>query len=322
MTEKKIIAVVGATGLQGGGLMRAILDDPDGPFVARAITRNPDSAKAKEFTARGAEVVAADLNHEPSLRVAFDGAYGAFVVTNYWESRTPAEQAERSAARLEREQAWNAATAAKATGLKHVVWSTLEDTRPHFHHLGSHAPDVEGEYKVPHFDAKAEANGYFTDLGVPTTFLETTFYYDWLLLQSRRDPDGQLVVSLPIGDSVLAMVAPVDIGRTAYGIFLAGPRFIGRSVGLAGEHLSGREVAEVFTKVLGEKVIHRPATPRQVRESGHPFAKEMANMYQFFVEAAESFRAHRDLDRIRTINPRLSSLEEWLTEHRDEVPPR
>jgi uncharacterized protein YbjT (DUF2867 family) len=249
-----------------------------------------------------------------------EGAYGAFVVTNYWEPRTPEQQGQRPASRLEMEQAWNAASAARATGLHHVVWSTLEDTRPYFKHLDSDAPDVEGEYKVPHFDAKAEANAYFADLGVPTTFLETTFYFDWLLLNSRRDPDGRLVLSLPIGDSVLSMVAPEDIGRTAYGIFRAGPRFIGRAVGLAGEHLSGREVAEIFTKVLGEDVVYRPSTPRQERESDHPFAAEMANMYQFFLEAAESFRAHRDLDRVRKINPQLSSLADWLTEHRDEVP--
>jgi uncharacterized protein YbjT (DUF2867 family) len=91
MTDKKIIAVVGATGSQGGGLVRAILADPEGPFTVRALTRSADSAAAKEFAAQGAEVVEADLDDEASLRKAFDGAYGAFVVTNLWVQRTPEE---------------------------------------------------------------------------------------------------------------------------------------------------------------------------------------------------------------------------------------
>ncbi|MEV5889524.1 NmrA family NAD(P)-binding protein [Nonomuraea fuscirosea] len=140
MTEKKIIAVVGATGSQGSGLARAILDNWNGPFTARALTRNPDSPAAKELAGRGAEVVRADLDDEAGLRAAFDGAYGAFVVTNYREQRTGEQAATRSRARMERDQAANAARAAKAAGLKHVVWSTLEDTRPHFTFLGSEPP--------------------------------------------------------------------------------------------------------------------------------------------------------------------------------------
>jgi uncharacterized protein YbjT (DUF2867 family) len=85
MSDRKIIAVVGATGAQGGGLVRAILDDPAGGFAARALTRNVDSAKARELADRGAEVVAADLDDRASLERAFAGAWGAFCVTNFWE---------------------------------------------------------------------------------------------------------------------------------------------------------------------------------------------------------------------------------------------
>ena len=321
MTEKKIIAVVGATGSQGGSLVRAVLDDPDGPFVARALTRNPDSAKAAELAARGAEVVRADLNDEASMTAAFDGAYGAFVVTDSNELHLRQEAGDGSAARLELGQARNAARAAKVTGLRHVVWSTLEDTRPHFRHLESEAPDVDGDYKVPHFDAKGEANAYFLSLGVPTTFLETTFFYEVFagFRKPRRDADGRLVLSLPMGDGVMAMVSVEDIGRTAYGILVGGAPFIGRTVGLAGIHASGEQLAEIFTRVLGEKVVYRPIFYQQVRASGQPRAEETANMYQFYTEASEAFLANRDPDRVRAINPRLRSLEDWLTEHRDEV---
>ncbi|MFF5293264.1 NmrA/HSCARG family protein [Paractinoplanes globisporus] len=321
MTEKKIIAVVGATGSQGGGLARAILDDPNGPFTLRAITRDVHAPRARELAARGAEVVEADLDDEASVRRAFDGAYGAFVVTNFWAQLTPEQEAARSRAQMEKDQAEIAARAAKAAGLKHVVWSTLEDTRPHFEHADSSAPTLEGGYKVPHFDAKGEANAYFTAQGVPTTFLETTFYYESLLQGQGpiRDENGELVLTLAMGDSPLSLVAVEDIGRTAYGIFLAGSRYVGRTVGLAGAHYTGAELADLLTTVLGEKVSYRPLTHDQVRASGFPIADEIAGTFQFYTEAADSFVAHRDLDAIRKINPRLKPLEEWLTEHRDQL---
>jgi len=323
VTEKKIIAVVGATGSQGGGIARAILDDPTGPFTLRALTRDATSPKARELAARGAEVVEADLDDEASIRRAFDGAYGAFVVTNFWAPLTPEQEAARPRYQMEKDQAEIAARAARDAGLKHVVWSTLEDTRPHFAHVDSAAPTLAGGYKVPHFDAKGEANASFTGYGVPTTFLETTFYYESLLAGQgpARDANGELVLSLAMDQSPLSLVAVEDIGRTAYGIFLAGPRYIGRSVGLAGAHYTGAELADLLTEVLGEKVAYRPLTHDQLRAAGFPLAEEIAGTFQFYAEAAESFVGHRDLDEIRKINPRLKPLPEWLAEHRDELLP-
>jgi uncharacterized protein YbjT (DUF2867 family) len=322
VTDKKIIAVVGATGSQGGGLVRAILDDWNGPFAVRALTRNPDSRKAKEFAARGAEVVRVDLDDEAGLRTAFDGAHGAFVVTNFWEQLTPEQTAVRSRARMELDHAANAARAAKAARLKHLVWSTLEDTRPHFEFLGSEPPTIEDGYKVPHFDAKNEANAHFTALGVPTTFLETSFFYEMFIaagLGPRRGADGEAALTIPMGDSVMALVAAEDIGRTAHGIFLAGARFVGRTVGLAGTHATGGHLAALFAKVLGERVAYRPMTHDQLRAAGFPQAEELGNMFQFFTEAADTFVGNRDPGLIREINPRLQTLEDWLIEHRDEL---
>jgi uncharacterized protein YbjT (DUF2867 family) len=318
VSDKKIIAVLGSTGSQGGGLVRAILDDPDGPFAVRAITRNAGSAKAQEYAARGAEVVEADLDDEASIRAAFTGAYGAYVVTSFWDQLPESETRTRS--QREKDQARNAARAAKAAGLKHVVWSTLEDTRPHFEHLGSDLPVLEDGYKVPHFDVKGEANAYFLELGVPTTFLETTFYYESFLMGQgpQRDQGGRLVLSLPLADTAFAMVAAEDIGRTAYGIFKAGSRFIGRTVGLAGAHATGEELAEIFTRVLGEKVYYAPITFDQMRAAEWDLAREIGNMFQFYSEAADTFIGNRDLDLVRSINPRLKPLEQWLTEHRDQ----
>jgi uncharacterized protein YbjT (DUF2867 family) len=317
VTEKTTIAVVGGTGHQGGGLVRAILDDPDGPFVARVLTRDPDSPKARDLAARGVELVRADLDDEASLHAAFDGAYGAFVYTNYYEQRTPELEAGRSRHQIELDQAQNAARAALSARLRHVVWSTLEDTRPHFAHLGSDVPDVGDGYRVPHFDAKGSANAYFTALGVPTTFLETTLFFEAFLgpRKPRRDSDGKLAITLPMGESVVAMVGWEDVGRTAYGIFQAGARYIGQTISIAAVHLSGEQLAEIFTRGLGEEVVFRPVS----REETRKVSQETANMYQFYDEAAEMFLAKRDPETTRAINPRLTSFEDWIAAHREQL---
>jgi uncharacterized protein YbjT (DUF2867 family) len=322
MTEKKIIAVVGATGAQGGGLVRAVLADPEGPFTARALTRNADSAKARELAAQGVEVVEADLDDEASLRKAFDGAYGAFVVTNFWVARTPEEEKARTRAEMELAQAAAAARAAKDAGLRHVVWSTLEDTRPHFERLGSDVPTVLGRYKVPHFDAKGEANAFFSDLGVPTTFLQTSFYYEAFLMGQgpHRDENDELVLTLPMAGSKMALIAADDIGKTALGVFRRGDDFIGKTVSIAGTLATGEELAAKFTAALGEKVVYRPLTHDELRKSGQPGAVEVANTFQFYSEASEYFTGVRNPDLVRDLNPALQSLDDWLQEHKTEIP--
>ncbi|TWP53889.1 NmrA/HSCARG family protein [Lentzea tibetensis] len=321
MTEKKTIAVVGATGAQGGGLVRAILNDPQGPFTVRALTRNPHSDKARELAAKGAEVRWADLDDESSVREAFDGAHGAFVVTDYWAQQAKADK--RTRAEMELAQAASAARAAQKAGLRHVVWSTLEDTRPHFDRLGVDVPTVEGGFKVPHFDAKGEANATFTELGVPTTFLQTTFYYEAFVVAGQgpqRDENGNLVLTLPMADKKMALIASEDIGKTALGILRRGDELIGETVSIAGAHATGDELAEKFTDVLGEKVVYRPHTFDQVRAAGFPFAVEIANMFQFYADASDHFAGVRDLARARQLNPELQSLDSWLHEHRGEIP--
>jgi uncharacterized protein YbjT (DUF2867 family) len=322
MSDKKIIAVVGATGAQGGGLVRAILADPDGAFTARALTRNAGSDAARGLASHGAEVIEADLDDETSLRKAFDGAYGAYVVTNFWVQRTPEQEQARTRAQMELDQAAAAARAAKDGELRHVVWSTLEDTRPHFQRLGIEVPDALGSYKVPHFDAKAEANASFTALGVPTTFLQTTMYYEALLqgFGPHRDANGELVLTLPMADTRWALIAGEDIGKTALGVFRRGEEFIGKTVSIAGTIATGEELAAKLTAALGEKVVYRPMTTDQMRASGQPGAVEVANMFQFYSDASEYFTGVRNLDLVRELNPELQTLDSWLTRHKNEIP--
>lgn len=306
MAERKLIAVVGATGAQGGGLARAILDDPDGGFAARALTRHPDSDKALALAARGAEVVVADLDDEASLERALHGAHGAYFVTNFWEHFSPEK---------EKAQARNLAQAASRAGVKHVIWSTLEDTRQFVPLHDERMPTLMQHYKVPHFDAKGEANEYFTQAGVPTTFLLTSFYWDNLIhfgMAPKPGADGVLEFVLPMGDAPLPGIAAEDIGRSAYGIFKAGERHVGRTVGIVGESLTGAQMAAALSRALGREVRHAAVTPQQYRNFGFPGADDLGNMFQFNRDFAQQFGAARDPALTRELNPRVQTFEQWL----------
>jgi uncharacterized protein YbjT (DUF2867 family) len=314
MTTSKRIAVFGATGAQGGGLARAILDDPNGGFSLRAITRNVDSDKARELAAAGAEVVAADLDDAASVERALQGAYGAYCLTNFWEHFSPEK---------ELSQARNLAQAAKAAGVQHVIWSTLEDTRRKVPLDDARMPTLMGHYKVPHFDAKGEAEAFFREAGVPTTFLLTSFYWDNLIhfgMEPKAGPDGVLQFVLPMDDAKLPGIAAEDIGRSAYGIFKAGPAMIGKTIGIAGEHLSGAEMASALAAALGREVRHAAVTPAQYRAFGFPGADDLGNMFQYKRDFEADFRAPRDVEATRRLNPRLQSFAQWLQANAARLP--
>ena len=314
MTEGKIIAVVGATGAQGGGLARAILDDPKGGSRVRALTRKPDSDRAKELARLGAEVVQADLDDLASLKRAFRGAYGAYCVTNYWEHFSPEK---------ELAQAANMAEAAKAEGLKHVIWSTLEDTRNWVPLDDDRMPTLMEKYKVPHFDAKGEADHLFTDAGVPTTFLLTSFYWDNFIYFGsgpQRGPDGKLALTMCMGDAKLASMAVEDIGKCAYGIFKAGDRYIGKTVGIAGGHITGEEFAAALTRVIGEEVVYNSVSPEVYRGLDFPGAEDLGNMFQFKRDFNDYYCGRRSLEESRKLNPELLSFDAWLERYGDRIP--
>jgi len=314
MADSKMIAIVGATGAQGGGLARAIVADRNGPFRARALTRHPGSDKARALAAVGAEVVAADLDDPKSLEQAFAGAYGAFCVTNFWE---------HFSAEREYTQAGNMARAAKTAGLQHVIWSTLDDTRQFVPLDDDRMPTLLGQYKVPHFDAKGEADQLFRDAGVPTTWLRTVFYWDNLVhfgAGPKRGPDGTLALVFPMDDKKLPAIAAEDIGKCAYAIFKRGREFIGKTIGIAGEHLSGAEMAAALSRALGEEVRYNSVSPDVYRSFGFPGADDMGNMFQFKRDFNDYYRQSRDVKLARSLNPELQTFEQWLAHNHDQIP--
>jgi len=311
MTE--LITVFGATGAQGGGLARAILTDPQRRFRVRAVTRKPESPSAQRLAQAGAEVLAADLDDEAAVERAMAGSHAAFCVTNFWEHYSPAKEIA---------QAKTMAQAAAKAGVRHVLWSTLEDTRDCIPADGSRMPVLMGEYNVPHFDGKGMANHYFFDHGVPTTLLYTSFYWDNLIhfgMAPKRRTDGRLAFVLPMGDARLPGIAAADIGRCAFGIFARGAELVGKSVGIAGEHLTGAQMAEQLSLALGEPVLHEALTPEQYRALGFPGADDLGNMFQFKREFEHDYRASRSVACARELNPQLQTFAAWLAAHREEL---
>ena len=314
MSDRKLITVFGATGAQGGGLARSILADPDGPFAVRAVTRDTASPAAKALAKAGAEVVAADVDDAAAVARALDGAYGAYFVTFFWANFSPPR--ELAEARI-------MAQAARNARLKHAIWSTLEDTRRRVPLSDNRMPTLMENYKVPHFDAKGEADQFFRDAGVPTTFLLTSFYWDNLInfgMNPKRGADGTLGFVLPMGDRRLSGIAAEDIGRCAHGVFRRGGDFIGRTVGIAGEHLTGAEMAAALSRALGEKVNHVDVSFEAYRGFGFPGAEDLGNMFQFKHDFNAEFCGARSVELSRELNPELQSFAAWLAKNAARIP--
>ncbi len=310
---KKIIAVIGATGAQGGGLARSILADPDGELSVRAITRKPDGDNAKALAKLGAEVVAADLDDAASVTKAFEGAHGAFCVTNFWE---------HFSAPKELEQAKTLAQAAKDAGVAHVIWSTLEDTRERVPLTDDRMPTLKDHYKVPHFDAKGEANAHFVELGVPTTLLLTSFYWDNLIhfgMGPKKGEDGKLGFVLPMADKKLPGIAVEDIGKCAHGIFKRSA-LIGKTVGIAGEHLTGAEMAEGLSRAFEQPVAYNYVPPEVYRTFDFPGADDLGNMFQYKRDFEAEFCGARDVALSRELNPELQTFAAWLSKNKSQIP--
>ncbi len=314
MADKKIIVVFGATGAQGGGLVRAILNDKESEFAVRAVTREPNSDKAKALASMGAEIITADIDDVDSIKRALQGAYGAYVVTFFWSHFSP----EREMAEVA-----NMAEAAKATGLKHAIWSTLEDVRKTVPLTDSSIPTIGDKWKVPHFDGKGASDRYFEDAGVPVTYLLASYYWDNLIyfgMGPKRGPDGKLAITFPMGKKKMAGIGAEDIGKCAYGIFKKGTSMVGKRVGIAGDQLTLSEMATAMGKALGEEVGYNEITPDIYRSFGFPGADDLANMFQFYRDYDELCNNTRDVKFSRELNPELQSFEMWLGDNAKRIP--
>lgn len=311
--EKKLITIFGATGAQGGGLCHSILNDKASEFSVRAVTRDPESDKAKALKDMGAEVVRADIDDKAAVRKALEGAYGAYFVTFFWAHFSPEK---------EFKEAQIFAESAKEANLTHAIWSTLEDTRKFVPLDDDRMPTLQGKYKVPHFDAKGEADHLFTDLGIPTTFYRASFYWDNFIYFGsgpKKGEDGKYYLTFPLDNKKMAGIASEDIGKCAYGIFKT-PSLIGKTVGVAGEHLTGEEMAAGMSRALNIPIIYNNVTPDTFRSFGFPGADDLGNMFQFYRDFEEDCNRVRDIEFSKKLNPELKSFDIWLRENASRIP--
>lgn len=305
---RPLIAVLGATGPQGGSVARALLAVHR--HAVRAITRHPGSPAAGALQEAGAELCGADLDDVDSLHAAFAGAHGIYAMTPHFEHRSP----ER-----ELRQAANIARAARRAGVRHVVWSTQEDARRWVPLHDPRLPTLGGAWKVPCGDAKGAADALFDEQELPLTRLLTAFTWDGLAdrgLQPRRAADGTLVFALPMGGAPLAGMAVEDIGPCVRAIFERGTWTVGRTIGLAGEHLTVPEMAAAMSRALGEPVRAEEPTPTAfAAQLGGPDAAGLANLFAFHHLYGARLRAARSVDDTRALHPGALDLAGWLARH-------
>jgi len=295
---RPLIAVVGATGAQGGGLARALLRDPAQRFAVRALTRQPGARAARALAQAGAEVVAADLDRPGTLAAALAGAHGLFAITDFWEHFSPERELRQAAALAE---------AAARAGVQHIVWSTQEDTR------GGAAA-----WRVPQMDAKGQADTFFRSL--PTTFVLPSFYWDNLIqlgLHPRREPDGKLRWRLPIGGARLCGIAAEDIGSCVAALFNRGPACAGQRIGLAAGQLTGAQMADVLSLALGEPVRHDPMPVEDFGRQPFPGAFEMAGCFAHQQHDEARYGAARSPDVARALHPGLVDFGRWARSRAD-----
>jgi uncharacterized protein YbjT (DUF2867 family) len=257
-TNKKLIAVFGATGQQGGAVVRALQDGTQ--FKVRALTRNP--AKHREVAD---EVVQADLNRPETLASAFEGAHGVFLVTNWMEQGAD-----------ELKQATAAVRAAKDAGVKHFVWSTL--------------PDVEaisgGKFHVPHFTGKAKVDRIVKEAGFANhTFVIAPFYYQNFIgvLAAQRQTDGSMGWALPLDPTVRSIhIGDItELGGIVAGAF-ARPDQAGHGeyLPLVGDFMSFNEIIDTL-KRQGHNFSFNQV-PKEVFAGFFPGAAEIAEMFGYF----------------------------------------
>jgi uncharacterized protein YbjT (DUF2867 family) len=242
------------------------------------------------------------------------GAHAAYCVTNFWEHLSP----ERELA-----QARALAQATKQAGVAHVIWSTLEDTRERVPVGDPRLPTLKGNYKVPHFDAKGEADAFFEREAAPTTFLLASFYWDNFVafgMGPRPGPDGSLVLALPLGGAKLPGIAVEDIGKCAYGVLARGAEYVGRRVGIAGEVLTGPEMAGAMSRALGRPVGFFDMPFDQYRALGFPGADDLGNMFQYQALYNDEFCKTRDVGLARKLDPELQGFSTWLERNRTRIP--
>lgn len=279
-------------GAQGGSVARAILESKK--FKVRALIRDETRPNVQMLRELGAEWVKGDLNDKASVEAVLKGAYGAFMVTNFWDDFSKEKEVF---------QGKLVADAAKSLGLKHVVYSGLENV---WRLTG-------GKLEVPHFDGKGEVEEYFWSIGVPMTSVRIAAYFENFLgpWKPVKASDGDYyTLALPMGDVPMYGISVADVGVAVCSIFNSPEEFIGKAVGLSAEALTIQQYADILSKSMGKEVRDAKITPEAYEKLGVPAVKEVANMCRFY-----QMKPDRDIELTRRLNPKVKSFSQFVSEN-------
>ncbi|XP_068102562.1 nmrA-like family domain-containing protein 1 [Hyperolius riggenbachi] len=294
MAGKETIVVFGATGAQGGSVACALLKD--GTFAVRAVTRDPKKPEAEKLKKAGAELVVADLDDEKSVEAALKGVHGAFLVTNAWD-HTPGHNKEV-------EQGKMVANLCKHLGLKHVVYSGLENVKKL----------TGGKLDVFHFDGKGEVEDYFRHIGCHMTSVRLSFYFENFLtsFKPQKCEDGKsYCLNLPMGDVPLDGISVTDLGPAVVCILKNASHYAGKNIGLSAEKLTAAQYAEIMSQVLGKTIKDAKVHPDEFEKKVEHGMKEMAKMFHFY-----RMKPDRDVALTHKLNPHVKSFYQWMEENK------
>lgn len=289
--SSKIVTVFGATGAQGGSVVRALTGSE---YKVRAVTRNTGSDNAKKLADQGHEVISANLDDVDSLKLAFEGAHGAFVVTNYWEHMDGAK---------DKQQGINAVDAAKAVGMNHFIYSGLEDVK------AAIGKDCH------HFDSKGHVEAYLKQSGLPFTSTRMSFYMEnlFMMLSPQKTDKGEFMLGIPMEGVPMDLVAVSDVGECIHQILNKREQYLGKCVGLSGDKITIDEAAKTLSKKLGVPMIAAPITTEFFATLPFPGAEENAVMFEFYIKG----NPERDVALTRKLNPAAPTFEQWVEKHKD-----
>jgi uncharacterized protein YbjT (DUF2867 family) len=246
--SKKTVLVTGATGHQGGAVAHELLSR--GGYDVRAMTRKPDSEKARELENRGAEVVAADLDDEASLRKAMNGTWGVFAMQNTWEAGVEAEE----------EQGHRQARLAHDAGVQHYVYTSVAS--------------ADRKTAIPHFENKSRIEDTVRSLGFPSYVIIRPVFFMENFLSPWFKPaidQGQLMMAVK-PDTALQMIAVEDIGKYGRWAFDEHDRLKGREIDIAGDSKTMPDAARIIGRAAGREVTFAPPPIEEVRKGSADFA--------------------------------------------------
>ncbi|XP_073414751.1 nmrA-like family domain-containing protein 1 [Dendrobates tinctorius] len=294
MAARKVITVFGATGAQGGSVANALLKDHN--FAVRAVTRDTSKPAAVKLKEAGAEVVSADLENEKSLEAALSGAYGAFVVTNFWDHFSKEKEVKQGKV---------IADLCKRLGLKHVVYSGLENVNKL----------TGGKLEVLHFDGKGEVEEYFRAISCSMTSVRLAFYFENFLsdLKPHKSKDGSCYdLVIPMCDVGMDGISVADLGPAVLSILKSPKDYIGKDIGLSAEKLTAAQYAQIMSKVSGKTIKDSKIPPEVYEKLPFPGAQEMANMFKFY-----QMNPDRDVALTHKLNPNTKRFQPWLEENKE-----